>query len=279
MRSTHRFTGSSHGDALRGLPVPPSSWKRAQVQVRSLSARVERDVQQPSLLSDGLLISSRHDGNESSGEPGAEDRRPLQTLGPVERGEDDPVAVVTFTGLRLGRSGNPVAVVNPARRGGRLARPPGRHSSHVAARRELGPRLAVGNLGALEGGRQQVQLGVRSSQDRDVRPASARASGHPGLAGHPLCLSRVVLMSHDPRHRSVGPGTAWTRDWPIEGVTSPWLQPERRGGHRHDLGGAPMVLVESDDSHAGQQVRKVCDQRRVGPVPAVDRLVRIFRRP
>ena len=53
--------------------------------------------------------------------------------------------------------------------------------------------------------------------------------------------------------------------------------PERRclGADLHDLGRAPMVDRQPDDLDAGEPIGDVPEERRIGPVEAVDRLRRV----
>ena len=102
------------------------------------------------------------------------------------------------------------------------------------------------------------------------RPGVARQFG--SLRG-PRGLLLIGAVRHHDRHRSIH--TGGQRRHHVATRAGRGTVAQDGGGHRDDLGGTPVVLVQTDHLGAPQELGEAVQQRGVGTVEAVDGLVRV----
>ena len=94
----------------------------------------------------------------------------------------------------------------------------------------------------------------------------------PGPCRRPGGLVGVAGMADHGRHGAVDAAAAGRVDLPQNGGVG-LAVPEHRSGDRHHLRRAPVVLVQADDLGPPEDLREPVQERRVGTVESVHRLI------
>ena len=177
--------------------------------------------------------------------------------------------------------------VDPRRRPCRRTRRPARRRSLPVVRLQVAgrPEIRAGDPARAPGRRPWPPApwpAVRwCGSARRCSTSGARVCATSSACGPPRPPRPRPWRARRPGHRPVDPRRA--RRHHLGPVAVAVAVARRRttrraqhgGGHRHDLGGAAVVLVEADDLGPAQQLGQAGEQRGVGAVEPVDGLVRV----
>ena len=242
----------------RGWPSRPNRSVVVPAAPELVFGPGQRHVEKAPLLVDGGGGLRRREGHQAGPEAQDDHRGPLQALGAVEGGEDHVIPFI------------------PGRRGAAPRCPSRRRASR---RRRAGPTPG-------RGPRRRPRFGTRALSSAAWTTASwalVRVSTaildqrRPGVraiftrSATQAASSSLDAVGHDLGHRPVHPRGA--RQHHLARVAERATLAQDGGRHRDHLGRAAVVLVQPDDRGAPQDVGQTIEQRGVGAVEPVDRLV------